>query len=101
MSDDHPLIPVQQIWAAQQKEQMSITGAKFLSATIQQRIAAAKVKLTQATDRVGGAIDETERTVQRVVDVATQIEKENADLVASLASLTNGAPADDEVTPHG
>lgn len=79
---------------------MSITGAKFLGASIREQVAAAKRTIEAAGAEIGAAVGEINEAAVAAGKFAKGLRAEADELKAELGQFTNGGGSDDEhVTP--
>lgn len=72
---------------------MSITGAHTLSASIKDKIQAAKDRMAQSSAKTDNALKKFHNAVDVADNVSQSIETEADDLMKELGQFTNGGPA--------
>jgi predicted nucleic acid-binding Zn-ribbon protein len=72
---------------------MSITGAHVLSASIKDKIQAAKDRIAKTNTNTDAALAKFNNAADVADQVSKSIETEADDLMAELGQFTNGGPA--------
>jgi exonuclease VII small subunit len=68
----------------------NVTGARHLASSFRDRLAAARQKIAGIDINLSNAMSELERTTESAESIVRDVERESAELQASLATLTNG-----------
>ncbi len=75
------------------EKSMSITGAHTLSASIKEKIQAAKDRMAKSTEGADAALKKFNSAVDTADSVSKSIETEADELLKELGQFTNGGPA--------